>query len=177
MASPTVTSETVSFTPDCIKNPFVKDTLDYRQKVFGSESIDVLRRWRKALSFRYLHLLQEAYRDTYQVVWEDVDFQEKTITSVRTRTASRSIPDNLAKTFIQIWQGTAKYLTITLYYRKKKISGRNLPHPVRESGHLGEDRVPPALCPCPGTRDRGHQRGQSTRLFPSAADSLHHRRG
>ena len=96
------------------------DTKDPTQKVFKTKDLNILRRWRKALKFRYTNLLQD-YSTKFVVTWRDKDYEKNDISVKDLR--STVLPDNLALSFVQISVDNEKLITVTVYFKLDRRQG------------------------------------------------------
>ncbi|KAK7480587.1 hypothetical protein BaRGS_00028163 [Batillaria attramentaria] len=123
MASPNNTTQ--QSTPDLLVTPTMpqlKETADRIQTRFhvtGPTALFTLKRWRAALHARYRN------SETRTVIWRDVDhFNQDIECSDRYLDCSTpDVPTDLGRTFVQVFGGKTKKITITVIFRKRRISG------------------------------------------------------
>ena len=100
----------------------LEDTKDPTQKVLKSKDFNVLKNWREVLQIRYKHLLVK-YSEKFEVIWRDLDYDNKELALEELRSKTTVLPDSLARSFVQIRRGNTTYITVTVHFKRDRRQG------------------------------------------------------
>ncbi|KAK7474459.1 hypothetical protein BaRGS_00034281 [Batillaria attramentaria] len=121
-----VVQQPTSHPPATPYKPVIRDTAcgtQTRFRVKGPEAAITLKRWRTALHTRYFWLLESS--GFHSLIWRDTDHKNNdlAVDDSLLDCSTSALPDDLGRTFVQVIEGSAKKITITLHYHKRRISG------------------------------------------------------
>ena len=98
------------------------EVIDGLQKKLKTTDFDLLRRWRDALRLRYTVQLKN-FSEDFTTIFREIGYDGKDIILRDLRSRSASLPDSLAKSFVQIWRGDTKMITITVHFKMDRRKG------------------------------------------------------
>ena len=121
-AQDNATHDTASDTLPSTTKPSLRDTINGLQTRFfcrGPSALMTLKLWRAALHTRYIRALRDT--GAAHVIWRDTDAYDDDIPCDDSYLdcSTPDLPKDLGETFVQVWRGKAKLITVTLFYHSR----------------------------------------------------------